>query len=77
MITDILLVDQGNAPSNLPEWIACLHPQDLWLSVAAGGKDGTPDRGTFDAVQGYSLPRTNRNGWSELSTDGKQNWVGW
>ena len=29
----------------------------------------------LEALQGYTLLRTDRNGWIELSTDGEQLWV--
>jgi beta-lactamase superfamily II metal-dependent hydrolase len=45
------------------------------LSVAAGDPDGLPDLATLDALKGYNLLRTDRNGWIELTTDGNQMWV--
>ena len=45
------------------------------LSVAAGDPDGLSDPATLEALQGYNLLRTDRNGWIELSTDGNQMWV--
>ena len=30
---------------------------------------------TLEAVDGYTLLRTDRNGWVEISTDGEQMWV--
>jgi competence protein ComEC len=74
-VSALLLADQGYAPSNPPEWIAALHPQLLLLNVAAGDKDGRPDRETIEAIQGYTLLRTDQNGWIQLSTDGGQMWV--
>jgi beta-lactamase superfamily II metal-dependent hydrolase len=74
-VSALLLADQGYAPSNSPEWIAALHPQLLLLSVAAGDKDGRPDRETLETIQGYTLLRTDQNGWIQLSTDGGQMWV--
>jgi beta-lactamase superfamily II metal-dependent hydrolase len=74
-VTALLLADQGYAPSNPQEWISALRPQSLLLSVAAGDKDGRPDQETLEVVQGYSLLRTDQNGWIELSTDGKRMWV--
>jgi beta-lactamase superfamily II metal-dependent hydrolase len=47
----------------------------LLLSVAAGDKDGRPDRETLETIQGYTLLRTDQNGWIQLSTDGGQMWV--
>jgi hypothetical protein len=45
------------------------------LSVATGDPLGRPDPETLDALQGYAVLRTDRNGWIELSTDGKKLWA--
>jgi beta-lactamase superfamily II metal-dependent hydrolase len=37
--------------------------------------DGMPSKETLEAVEGYTLLRTDQNGWIELSTDGEQMWV--
>ena len=74
-ITALLLAESGYAPANPPEWIEKLHPQVVLLSVAAGDREGRPDPETLQAVQGYMLLRTDRNGWIELTTDGEQMWV--
>jgi hypothetical protein len=31
----------------------------------------------LELLQGYTVLRTDRNGWIELSTDGEQMWVLW
>jgi hypothetical protein len=46
------------------------------LSVAAGDRQGRPDPKTLEAVEGYTLLRTGRNGYIELTTDGEHMWVG-
>ena len=74
-LSALLLADAGYAPSNPPAWIEKLHPQVVLLSVAADDRDGLPSSETLAAVQGYSLLRSDRNGWIELSTDGDQMWV--
>jgi beta-lactamase superfamily II metal-dependent hydrolase len=74
-VTLLFLADSGYAPLNPPEWIDRLHPQLAVLSVASDDPDGLPDRETLDAVSGYSLLRTDRSGWIEISTDGSQIWV--
>jgi competence protein ComEC len=74
-MTALLLADGGYAPLNPPEWIERWRPQVALLSVAAGDREGRPDEETLQAVQGYTLLRTDRNGWIELSTDGEQMWV--
>jgi beta-lactamase superfamily II metal-dependent hydrolase len=70
-----LLADRGSAELNPPEWLAKIHPQVLLLSVGAGDKDGRPAGPLLAATEGYTLLRTDQNGWIELSTDGQQLWV--
>jgi hypothetical protein len=43
--------------------------------VAASDREGRPSQEKLEAVQGYPLLRTDRNGWIELKTDGEQMWV--
>jgi competence protein ComEC len=74
-VTALLLAESGYAPANPPGWIEVLRPQVVLLSVAAGDREGRPDPETLQAVQGYTLLRTDINGWIELATDGEQLWV--
>lgn len=74
-VSTLLIADSGYAPINPPEWIANLNPQLIVLSVAAGDKDGLPHKGPLEAVEDYSLLRTDYNGWIEVSTDGEEMWV--
>jgi beta-lactamase superfamily II metal-dependent hydrolase len=74
-VSALLLADGGYASVNPPEWIDKLHPQVVILSVAAGDRRGLPDPETLEAVEGYTLLRTDRNGWIELTTDGEKMWV--
>jgi len=74
-VTALLLADGGYAPSNPTEWIAALRPQVVLLSVAAGNREGLPSPETLQTIQGYTLLRTDRNGWIELTTDGEMMWV--
>ena len=74
-ISLLLLADSGYAPLNPPEWIDALQPQLIVLSVAADDRDGLPDQSVLDAVEGYSLLRTDLNGWLHITTDGEQMWV--
>jgi competence protein ComEC len=74
-VSVLLLGDSGYAPSNPPEWIDALRPQVVLLSVSAADKEGLPSPETLELLQGYTLLRTDRNGWIELTTDGKQMWV--
>jgi competence protein ComEC len=74
-VTALLLAESGYAPANPPEWIEGLRPGLILLSVAADDRDGLPSPETLEAVQGYTLLRTDRNGWIHLCTDGEQMWV--
>ena len=58
--TALLLSDCGYAPANPMEWI---------------DRERRPSPETLETVEGYSLLRTDRNGWIELTTDGEQMWV--
>ncbi len=71
----LLLPDSGYAPLNPPELFSALEPQLLILSVAADDRDGLPHTSTLDAMEGYSLLRTDLDGWLHISTDGTQMWV--
>jgi beta-lactamase superfamily II metal-dependent hydrolase len=74
-VTALLLAESGYAPLTTPEWIERWGPQVILLSVAAGDALGRPDPETLEAVQGYTLLRTDRDGWIKLSTDGERLWV--
>jgi beta-lactamase superfamily II metal-dependent hydrolase len=74
-VSGLLLTDSGFAPLNTPEWIANLQPQVVVLSVSPKDATGLPSPETLEAVEGYTLLRTDRNGWIELTTDGEQMWV--
>ncbi len=71
----LLLADAGYAASNPPEWIAALNPELVVLSVAAADENGMPDGEVLEALKGFTLLRTDQNGWIDLSTDGTQLWV--
>ena len=45
------------------------------LSVNAGNRRGLPDAETLQVLAGYTVLRTDRNGWIEISTDGQRMWV--
>ena len=74
-VNALLLADSGYAPINPPEWIANLQPQVVLISVSAADKEGLPSPETLELLQGYTVLRTDRNGWIELTTDGEQMWV--
>jgi competence protein ComEC len=66
----LLMADSGFAPTNPPDWIENLNPKLIVLSVAAGDEDGLPHEAALEAAGGYTLLRTDRNGWISVSTDG-------
>jgi competence protein ComEC len=68
----LLLADAGYAPSNPPDIFENLNPQLVVLSVAAGDPNGLPSQDVLDALDGYSLLRTDRSGWIDVSTDGTE-----
>ncbi len=68
----LLLADSGYAASNPKDWIVNINPQLIVLSVGAGDPDGLPSPDTLDAVGGYSLLRTDHNGWISVATDGNE-----
>jgi competence protein ComEC len=74
-VSALLLADNGYAPLNPPAWIANLRPQVVLLSTTPGDRDGLPSPETLESVKGYTLLRTDMNGWIELTTDGEQMWV--
>jgi len=74
-VSALLLAQSGYAPLNPPEWIANLNPQVVLLSVEAGNEDNLPSWETLQALEGYTLLRTDENGWIELTTDGEELWV--
>ena len=71
-VTALLLADGGAAELNPPEWVEKLRPQVVMLSAGAGDQ---PDPEVVAALDGYTVLRTDRNGWIELTTDGEQMWV--
>jgi competence protein ComEC len=71
-VAALLLADGGSVALNPQEWIEKLNPQVVLLSPAPGGE---PDAEVIQALDGYNLLRTDRNGWIEITTDGDQLWV--
>ena len=74
-VSALMLAESGYAPLNPPEWITALQPQVILLSVEAGNEEGLPSVETMAAVEGYTVVRTDENGWIELTTDGERMWV--
>jgi beta-lactamase superfamily II metal-dependent hydrolase len=71
----LLLADSGYAPLNQAEWISNLEPQVFILSVSADNASGLPDASVLELTANRSLLRTDRDGWIEVSTDGRNFWV--
>ena len=65
----------AGALASLPEWIERWQPQVALLSVAAGDAQGRPDAEVMEALEGYTVLRTDQNGWIELTMDGERMWV--
>ncbi|MBK9924762.1 MAG: ComEC/Rec2 family competence protein [Anaerolineales bacterium] len=74
-VTVLSLADAGYVASNPEEWIVNLNPELVVLSVSAADSNGRPDGEVLDTVKGYSLLRTDANGWIEIATNGSQMWV--
>jgi competence protein ComEC len=69
----LLLAESGYAPANPPDLFESMTPQLVVLSVAAGDPNGLPSQEVLDSLgDGFSLLRTDRSGWIDVSTDGTQ-----
>lgn len=66
----LLLADSGYAPTNPPDVFENLNPQLVVLDVGAGDLNGLPSEDVLEWLGGYSLLRTDRNGWIDVVTDG-------
>ncbi len=74
-VTALLLAESGYAPLNPAEWIERWRPAG-GAAERGGGRSGrAAGPAMLEALQGYNLLRTDRNGWIELSTDGQR--CGW
>ena len=69
------LADSGYAVSNPPEWINNLNPELIVLDVGAADENGMPDAEVLELIKDYDLLRTDKNGWIDVATDGRQMWV--
>jgi beta-lactamase superfamily II metal-dependent hydrolase len=45
------------------------------VSAASSGSSARPAVEVLDPLEGYTLLRTDQNGWIELATDGEKLWV--
>jgi competence protein ComEC len=69
------LASSGAADSNPPEWLQAWEQQLFLLSVGTGDRRARPASEVLNAVKGYNLLRTDKNGWIEVTTDGEKMWV--
>jgi competence protein ComEC len=74
-VSALLLAESGYLPANPPLWLENLQPQFFLLSVAAGDLDGLPAPALLETLEGYTLLRTDQNGWIDLATNGQDLWV--
>lgn len=70
-----LLAGHGTQSANPPAELGTFNPQVILLSVDAGDFRGLPEQTLLDALNGYNLLRTDREGWVEIWTDGVEMWV--
>lgn len=70
MVDVLLLSESGYAPTNPPDLFENMTPQLVVISVAAGDPNGLPSRDVLEWLDGFSLLRTDRNGWIDVSTNG-------
>jgi beta-lactamase superfamily II metal-dependent hydrolase len=74
-VNALLPAGSGAAELNPPDWLQAWEPQVVLFSVAPGDRRARPAPEVLQAVQGYTLLRTDQNGWVELTTDGEKRWV--
>jgi beta-lactamase superfamily II metal-dependent hydrolase len=74
-VTALMLASSGVADSDPPEWLQAWEPQIMLLSVAPEDRHARPASQVLSTLEGYTLLRTDQNGWVHLSTDGEQLWV--
>lgn len=74
-VSVLLLSQSGYAPLAPPEWLQNLNPELTVISVAAADRDGLPSPEILKALDGFTVLRTDQNGWIEVTTDGSQMWV--
>jgi competence protein ComEC len=74
-VTVLMLADGGHFLTNPQPWIHNLQPQAVLLSVAGGDRRGLPSSQILQALDGYTLLRTDMNGWIHIITDGERMWL--
>jgi beta-lactamase superfamily II metal-dependent hydrolase len=74
-VTAPLLTGSGAGELGPPEWLQAWDQRLVLLSVATGDRRARPAPEVLQAVGGYTLLRTDQNGWVHLSTDREQMWM--
>jgi len=59
----LLLAGSGAADINPPDWLQAWDLQLVLLSLASGDRRARPAQRLMQAVQGYTLLRTDQDGW--------------
>ena len=72
--TSALLVESSPAPSNPLAWLGHWRPQVILVSAGPGGANELSAE-MLEAMDGYTVLRTDQNGWIELITDGNSLWL--
>ncbi len=73
-VSALMLVGSGSPEANPAEVITFLHPQVMIVDPDTSGCY-TVECPIVLSLPGYTVLRTDQNGWIEISTDGKQMWV--
>jgi competence protein ComEC len=71
-LSALMLADGGYEPANPADVIRSLEPGLVIISVAPADNKGRP---SVDGLEGYTVLRTDRNGWVRITTDGEVMWV--
>jgi beta-lactamase superfamily II metal-dependent hydrolase len=72
LAASVLLVPEGGRAGALDRGLAeAVNP---WAAVISVGVDG-PAAKTLEALEGYPVMRTDRNGWVTFATDGERLWA--
>lgn len=73
-VTILLLADSGYArqPAGVDQEAQTAGGA---AQCGASNREGRPDSETLEAVEGYDLLLTDRNGWIKLTTDDAQLWA--
>ena len=67
--------DLPNSPRGRFSWFALGSLGVALLNVATGDNEGRPSAETLEAIHGYTMLRTDCDGWIEFGMYGEQMWV--